>query len=68
MDLNTIIENLKLGKYEEAICVYRDLELVISNCMLYNFNNFEIINKADSFKDSIKTDWGRVAFSRKCKR
>jgi hypothetical protein len=38
--------------------VYRDLELIISNCLHYNFNNFEIIKKAESFKECIKTEWG----------
>ncbi len=58
MDLNTIADNLKEGKYYEAIEVYRDLDQIIINCMEYNYNNFEILKKAESFKECIKTEWG----------
>ena len=58
MDLNTIAENLKEGKYYDASEVYRDLDQIIINCLDYNYNNFEIIKKAEAFKECIKTEWG----------
>lgn len=38
--------------------MYCDLNLIISNCLEYNYNNFEIIKKAESFRECIKTEWG----------
>lgn len=57
MDLNTIANNLKDGKYIVAQEVLDDLNLIISNCNHYNFNNFEILKKSESFKECIKTEW-----------
>ena len=56
MDLQTIINKLKEGKYRFAAEILDDLKLIISNCVFYNSHN-NILKKAEQFDECIKTEW-----------
>jgi hypothetical protein len=46
MDLSTIINKLKKGKYIYAKDLYNDLELIIINCNIFNIQYLPILKKA----------------------
>lgn len=57
MDLSLIQNRLKQGYYNYASEVRRDLDLIISNCMQYNFKNEDIKKIAEKFNNCINTEW-----------
>jgi transcription initiation factor TFIID subunit 2 len=61
MDFGTIMQNLNSGKYSmiEEFC--RDVELVFSNCRLFNPPTTYPVQCADVVERVFKKEWARVA-------
>jgi transcription initiation factor TFIID subunit 2 len=61
MDFGTMMQNLNSGKYSMMDEFYRDVELVISNCRLFNPPTTYPIQCADVVERVFKKEWARVA-------
>ena len=56
-----MMQNLNSGKYSMMDEFYRDVELVISNCRLFNPPTTYPIQCADVVERVFKKEWARVA-------
>lgn len=61
MDFGTMMQNLNSGKYSTMDEFYRDVELVFSNCRLFNTPTTYPIQCADIVERVFKKEWARVA-------
>jgi transcription initiation factor TFIID subunit 2 len=61
MDFGTMLQNLNSGKYSMMDEFYRDVELVFSNCRLFNPPTTYPMQCADVVERAFKKEWARVA-------
>ena len=61
MDFGTMMQNLNMGKYSTMEVFARDVELVFSNCRLFNPPTTYPVQCADVLERIFKKEWARVA-------
>lgn len=53
MDISTVQDNLKAGRYATLQMWYKDLALIWNNCRDYNLEGSDIYNDADSLQNFV---------------
>jgi len=61
MDFGTMMQNLNSGKYSTMEEITRDVELVFSNCRLFNPPTTYPVQCADVLERVFKKEWARIA-------
>jgi transcription initiation factor TFIID subunit 2 len=61
MDFGTMVQNLNSGKYSTMEEFVRDVELVFSNCRLFNPPTTYPVQCADVLERIFKKEWARAA-------
>jgi transcription initiation factor TFIID subunit 2 len=61
MDFGTMMQNLNSGKYLTMEEVTHDVELVFSNCKLFNPPTTYPVQCAEILERAFKREWGRAA-------
>jgi hypothetical protein len=57
MDLTTIFKKLKNQEYYQCVDVYKDLKLIVQNCLEYNKDDPIILKILSKFEQCIGTIW-----------
>ncbi|KAH9968683.1 TATA-binding protein associated factor Taf2 [Russula dissimulans] len=61
MDFGTMMQNLNSGKYSTMEEITRDVELVFSNCRLFNPPTTYPVQCVDVLERAFKKEWARIA-------
>ena len=58
MDIGTVIQKMKSGAYHNSKDLFRqDIELIFTNCRLFNEEDTEIVNCAKTLSKKFKELW-----------